>query len=186
MLNQRECGTRPGSDRNATIGSAFVVASTKDEIELVLRFVEFYEERLRSMKTICIGVTCALVAVTACSPVQWAKEQEVRALQTVSSHISAPGEPPRLRADANPWGQGMLVFTAEAAREEDVLIWFCTTEGSFALDQRSSQRTPGLPLLDEAADPIQRKPGLDGIPKSEVYARVFRAIRSGTYAAETP
>lgn len=109
------------------------------------------------------------------------------ALVAVAGHVKH-GDPAQLRltAEGNPWGEGILVVSQAASNPGDVYAWlFWSARGTFpaqrdllyALDAQTAKLTPGVPLLIEASDDVQRRSGFEAVPITRVRQVILNSIR---------
>lgn len=121
-----------------------------------------------------------------CSPSAMHNQFRADAISAVSSHMTDQDRQSyKLQAHTNPWGEGAIVSNSSVSRTEDVRLWVYGDATAFALDEDSRRLTEGLSPVDAASENLQRRFGLGKVSKSEIRARVFRAITQGTPLPET-
>lgn len=131
-------------------------------------------------------VLLMVLCIVGCSPSELHRQYGANAISTVYNHMSEQDRQSyNLQAHSNPWGQGAVIFNANARRPDDVRVWVYLDPTAFALDEESRLVTGELPLMDAASETLQRKSGIVNVSRDEVRSRVFRAISQGTPLRET-
>ena len=132
-----------------------------------------------------LTVLFVIVFFAGCSPAQMHEKYVAQAIAAVDSQLSeADRKTLTLKGEASPWGQGVIVYNANAARPDDVRAWVYTGQ-AFAIDDASRRLTPGLLPVARAPRDVADLIALEQVPPSEIRRRVFRAISDGTFLPET-
>ena len=127
-----------------------------------------------------------IVLSASCSPAEMHERYRAKAIAAVESQLSeADRKTLTLKGEASPWGPGVIIYNANAARPDDVRAWVYTGRQAFAIDDASLRLTPGLLPVARAPRNVADMIALEGVPPSEIRRRVFRAISEGTFLPET-
>lgn len=141
-------------------------------------------------------LVCAMLIASGCLPDPNKIQEQTfeRALAAVSENAVDATTKTRLRAEANPWGGGIVLFARDADKPDEVGIWAyyndgtvfsiprrSDTEGAVAFNAVAAKLTPQLRTFASLRIEVQKAFGLDKVPKETVTEVVVYSLRHGTH-----